>query len=479
MVDIPYHTHTFDIPTASEGEIRTGVESGKAITPDKLFPVLAEKANKATTLAGYGITDAATKEQGQKADTAVQPTQVSAVGFSGRYADLLNKPALGDASTMNVGTTVGTVAAGNDSRIVNAVQKSLTVSAGSGLVGGGALAANITLALSSTSLASLALANTAVQPARKLTAGFGLSGGGDLSADRTVALSTASLASLALADTAVQPARKLTAGTGLTGGGDFSADRTVALNAASISSLAKADSAVQPSDLGALAKKDTITTADISASGSADNDAILTRGGTWVKPTGVGDMLESTWKPVIDANTASRHMHANKTILDATTASYLAAEKAKLAGIPADADKTPDLTGFATKAELTTGLAAKLGKTEKATDSALLNGQTAAQLPFLGEGQTWQNVTASRSEDTEYVNNTGRPIVVSVIIDTQYYKGHTAALEDNSGGMFLATVNGTGSMDQLSAVIPNGGRYMLSWMASIERAAIINWSELR
>lgn len=64
MVDIPYHTHQFDIPTASEGEIRTGVEAGKAITPDKLFPVLVDKANKATTLAGYGIVDAATKGQG-------------------------------------------------------------------------------------------------------------------------------------------------------------------------------------------------------------------------------------------------------------------------------------------------------------------------------------------------------------------------------------------------------------------------------
>lgn len=348
MVDVPYHTHVFDIPTASEGEIRTGVESGKAITPDKLFPVLAEKANKATTLAGYDITDAATKQQGQKADTAVQPTQVSAVGFSGRYADLLNKPNLGDASTMNVGTTVGTVAAGDDARIVGAVQKVTTVTAGAGLAGGGALATNIALALSSTSLASLALANTAVQPARKLSAGAGLTGGGDLTADRTVALNAASIASLGRADTAVQPARKLSAGAGLSGGGDFSADRTVALNTASISSLAKADSAVQPSDLGALAKKDTITTADISASGSADNDAILTRGGTWVKPTGVGDMLESTWKPVIDANTASRHTHANKAILDATTASYLASEKAKLAGIPADADKTPALAAVAT-----------------------------------------------------------------------------------------------------------------------------------
>ncbi|GEM_PF-3911830 len=368
MVDVPYHTHVFDIPTASEGEIRTGVESGKAITPDKLFPVLAEKANKATTLAGYGITDAATKQQGQKADTAVQPAQVSAVGFSGRYADLLNKPNLGDASTMNVGTTVGTVASGDDARIVGAVQKVTTVTAEAGLAGGGALATNIALALSSTSLASLALANTAVQPARKLSAGAGLTGGGDFSADRTVALNAASITSLGKADTAVQPARKLSAGAGLSGGGDFSVDRTVALNAASISSLAKADSAVQPSDLGALAKKDKIATTDISATGSTSSGALLTQAGLWVDPSGGGDMFRQTYDPknkaadtfdmgnmtettaakimtaaertAIAANTGARHTHSNKTVLDAVTAAYTTAEKTKLAGIPANADAT-------------------------------------------------------------------------------------------------------------------------------------------
>ncbi|MCF7647320.1 hypothetical protein KQ944_18395 [Bacillus subtilis] len=345
MVDVPYHTHVFDIPTASEGEIRTGVESGKAITPDKLFPVLAEKANKATTLAGYGITDAATKQQGQKADTAVQPGQVSAVGFSGRYADLLNKPNLGDASTMNVGTTVGTVAAGDDARIVGAVQKVTTVTAGAGLAGGGALATNIALALSSTSLASLALANTAVQPARKLSAGAGLTGGGDFSADRTVALNAASIASLGKADTAVQPARKLSAGAGLSGGGDFSADRTVALNAASITSLAKADSAVQPLELGALAKKDKITTTDISATGSTSNGALLTQAGIWVDPSGGGDMFRQTYDPTNKAADAFDMANMD----EAENAKIMTAEeRAKLAGIPADADKTPALATVAT-----------------------------------------------------------------------------------------------------------------------------------
>ena len=529
MVDVPYHTHVFDIPTASEGEIRTGVESGKAITPDKLFPVLAEKANKATTLAGYGITDAATKQQGQKADTAVQPAQVSAVGFSGRYADLLNKPNLGDASTMNVGTTVGTVAAGDDARIVGAVQKVTTVTAGAGLAGGGALATNIALALSTTSLASLALANTAVQPARKLSAGAGLTGGGDLSADRTVALNAASITSLGKADTAVQPARKLSAGAGLSGGGDFSADRTVALNAASISSLAKADSAVQPPDLGALAKKDKITTTDISATGSTSSGALLTQAGVWVDPSGGGDMFRQTYDPknkaadafdmgnmtettaakimtaaertAIAANTGARHTHTNKAVLDETTASYLAAEKSKLASIPSDADKTtlqnvtsamsvaplgaieetndrlfvlingePSkrlgwstvktwIKGWISKADVgltnvdntsdaakpistatQNALNGKLNTNGKAADSSLLNGQTAAQLPVSNATTTALNAKFDKSGGTITDNVTLSKGGAPLTLNSLAARANTTAGSSNTGGFLSSQI---------------------------------------
>ena len=357
MVDIPYHTHQFDIPTASEGEIRTGVEAGKAITPDKLFPVLADKADKATTLAGYGIVDAATKEQGQKADTAVQPAQVSAVGFSGRYDDLLNKPSLGSASGLNVGTTAGTVAAGDDARIVNAAQQSITVTAGAGLSGGGTLAANIALALSSTSLASLALADTAVQPSRKLTAGTGLTGGGDFAADRTVALNAASIASLAKADTAVQPPAianfatraELTAGLGTKlDTGAQAADSaklqgytalTLPISTATQTALdgkattaqgAKADTAVQPSDLGALATKSKVATADIDASGSTAGGALLTRGGVWVDPSGGGDMFRATYDP----NNKAADAFSMGSMVETTAAKVMtAAERTKLAGV--------------------------------------------------------------------------------------------------------------------------------------------------
>jgi hypothetical protein len=45
---------------------------------------------------------------------------LAAVAFSGDYDDLANKPTLGGAAALNVGTTAGTVAAGDDSRFTDA-----------------------------------------------------------------------------------------------------------------------------------------------------------------------------------------------------------------------------------------------------------------------------------------------------------------------------------------------------------------------
>ncbi|NMO00823.1 hypothetical protein HH308_06300 [Gordonia sp. TBRC 11910] len=91
--------------------------------------------------------------------------------------------------------------------------------------------------------------NGKVGTARTVSAGTGLTGGGDLTADRSIALSAATQTSLGKADSAVQPTRAVSGGTGLTGGGDLSADRTLSLSAATQASLGKADSAIQQAAL--------------------------------------------------------------------------------------------------------------------------------------------------------------------------------------------------------------------------------------
>lgn len=83
--------------------------------------------------AATDATDYATAAQGAAADTAVQPSDLADVATSGNYDDLSNKPTLGTmaaetasdytktsglggAALLDVGTTAGTVAAGDDSR---------------------------------------------------------------------------------------------------------------------------------------------------------------------------------------------------------------------------------------------------------------------------------------------------------------------------------------------------------------------------
>lgn len=121
------------------------------------------------------------------------------------------------------------------------VNSSRTVSAGSGLSGGGNLSTNRTISLNAASIASLALADTALQPGDAATSAQG-----------------------SLADTAVQPARSISAGTGLTGGGDLSANRTIALNASSIASLALADTALQAAPVLKLSTQTGITISTIT-----------------------------------------------------------------------------------------------------------------------------------------------------------------------------------------------------------------------
>lgn len=78
------------------------------------------------------------------------------VATTGDYGDLDNTPTLGGAAALDVGTTAGTVAAGNDSRIVGAVQGSREITAGDGLTGGGDLSANRSFALDKASNAQVA-----------------------------------------------------------------------------------------------------------------------------------------------------------------------------------------------------------------------------------------------------------------------------------------------------------------------------------
>ena len=81
----------------------------------------------------------------------------------------------------------------------------------------------------------------------------------------------------------------------------------------------------------------------------------------------------------------------------------------------------------------------------------------------LGDGQSWQNVTASRVSGTVYTNTTGRPIQVQASITT-------GAVTATCGGVAVAT-----SAYHASFVVPAGATYSVIFGSPVNPV----WSELR
>ena len=88
----------------------------------------------------------------------------------------------------------------------------------------------------------------------------------------------------------------------------------------------------------------------------------------------------------------------------------------------------------------------------------------------IGYGQTWQNVTASRSASTTYTNSTGKPIMVYV----QGNGGGGLQVSLTVNGVALPVLSGATSLTA-SAIVPNGQTYSFSYNGS----SIPIWTELR
>ncbi|ABC76443.1 hypothetical protein [Syntrophus aciditrophicus] len=101
-------------------------------------------------------------------------------------------------------------------------------------------------------------------------------------------------------------------------------------------------------------------------------------------------------------------------------------------------------------------------------------GQAMAAMQSLGYGQTWQNVTASRSVNTTYYNTTSRPIMLSV---TSSGGSPTLTMELYINGELMQrpSVSGTGVTTQMfvSAIIPSGASY------KVAAGGVAYWLELR
>lgn len=87
----------------------------------------------------------------------------------------------------------------------------------------------------------------------------------------------------------------------------------------------------------------------------------------------------------------------------------------------------------------------------------------------LGDGQTYQDVSASRVSGTTYTNNTGKPIFVFI------YVQNNVTTTIVVGGTTIRNAAAT-STNQFSFIVPNGLTYTVTLSAG---AGTVLWTELR
>jgi len=86
----------------------------------------------------------------------------------------------------------------------------------------------------------------------------------------------------------------------------------------------------------------------------------------------------------------------------------------------------------------------------------------------IGVGQTWQDVTGSRAQNTNYTNSTGKPIFIYIALD-EGTRDLSAITVDGVGVGAEATYN----MRPNQFIVPNGSVYR------VDNAPILIWTELR
>jgi len=134
---------------------------------------------------------------------------------------------------------------------------------------------------------------------------------------------------------------------------------------------------------------------------------------------------------------------------------------------------SPVFTGTPTLPTGTIGITQASGdNSTKLATTAFVTGQD------LGVGQTWQDMTASRTVGVTYTNTTGKPITVCLSID----------ISGAAGALYRAAVSGIVVWDTKASsayqdyvniflIIPTGGTYSVTQTAGTY--AIMIWTELR
>lgn len=104
-------------------------------------------------------------------------------------------------------------------------------------------------------------------------------------------------------------------------------------------------------------------------------------------------------------------------------------------------------------------------------------GQALGALSSIGYGQSWQNLTGSRSAGVTYYNTTGRPIQIDVS-GSMNATGVVINLSINGVSVTGDAAYTAGAVSHVSAIIPPGASYNANGNGG-SISSINNWSELR
>ena len=117
--------------------------------------------------------------------------------------------------------------------------------------------------------------------------------------------------------------------------------------------------------------------------------------------------------------------------------------------------------------------AVTVGKLATSGTLPALNGSALTNIPSIGVGQTWTDVTSSRSVGTVYTNSTGKPIFCVFIGTTGTSAGCNWEIGGVAGPQQTYT-NSSNGRSEISAIVPNGVTYEVNGNATKQ-----TWIELR
>lgn len=112
-------------------------------------------------------------------------------------------------------------------------------------------------------------------------------------------------------------------------------------------------------------------------------------------------------------------------------------------------------------------------------DAGTVGGVSKDLLGIGGDGYAWVDETANRSKDVIYTNTYGKPINVSLIIDseTEYSIAYIIVDGIRISGSRSPFQDGTHDKDTISVIVPSGSTYECS--EDEGTIGILSWTELK